>query len=310
MTNVQTINMLAKDIAERFGSNIARASQEAPGEFGQLFSGILQEVQLTFERNPNYVDFQDNITDTFYAVMAKYDPQYDFWNFYVKSLKNNSISSISKRSNEIYEKTSEETDENSISKKVRRKVISLDEAIGGDTEGLTFDDTVEDTSDQTERAVFDNGFEVFYLALVDFCLAQKSKYSKKKTFNYTPLFFTDQVAYDIIGSGDDQIMGLVERNRIRFNEASDIAFLNTFVNKRCAELSDAEGADYLPLSEFTGKDKDSGKPCREKGKTPYAVIIKYLADAFRKNVTQSAVSQKRDEYNAMRISIGIKEDLI
>ena len=48
-------------------------------------------------------------------------------------------------------------------------------------------------------------------------------------------------------------MDLIRSNNIKFNEASDIDFLNTFVDKHCDELSDADGADYLPLSLFTGK---------------------------------------------------------
>ena len=235
--------------------------------------------------------------------MEKYNPQYDFWNFYVSSLKKKAISRIDKRNREKYEKTKSDDGEKSI-QNVRKREYSLDEAISGDTEGLTVNDSVEDTKDQTDRALYDTAYNVFYLALVDYCLGQKAAYSKKKTFNYTPLFFTDQVAFEIITEGDDQIMNLIRRNNIKFNEASDIAFLNTFVDKHCDELSNADGADYLPLSLFTGKEKDSGKPCRAKGKLPYAVIEKYLESAFGKHVSDSAVKQKKDEYDAVRKSVG------
>ena len=172
------------------------------------------------------------------------------------------LSRIDKRNREKYEKTKSDDGEKSI-QDVRKREYSLDEAISGDTEGLTVNDSVEDTKDQTDRALYDAAYNVFYLALVDYCLGQKASYSKKKTFNYT-----DQVAFEIITEGDDQIMNLIRHNNIKFNEASDIAFLNTFVDKHCDELSDADGADYLPLSLFTGKEKDSDKPCRAKGKLP------------------------------------------
>ena len=44
MSNVDTINRLAKDIAERFGSDINAASENAPSEFNQLNTKILVEV--------------------------------------------------------------------------------------------------------------------------------------------------------------------------------------------------------------------------------------------------------------------------
>lgn len=41
MSNVDTINRLAKDIAERFGSDINAASEQASCEFNQLYTNIL-----------------------------------------------------------------------------------------------------------------------------------------------------------------------------------------------------------------------------------------------------------------------------
>ena len=41
-----------------------------------------------------------------------------------------------------------------------------------------------------------------------------------------------------------------------------------------------------------------------KGKLPYAVIEKYLGSAFGKRVSDSAVKQKKDEYDAVRKSLG------
>ena len=303
MSNVDTINRLAKDIAERFGSDINAASEKATSEFNQLYTNILVEVDRTFGNNRDYYEFCEVISDTFTKVMEKYDPQYDFWNFYVSSLKKKALSRIDKRNREKYEKTKSDDGEKSI-QDVRKREYSLDEAISGDTESLTVNDSVEDTKDQTDRALYDAAYNVVYLALVDYCLGQKASYSKKKTFNYTPLFFTDQVAFEIITEGDDKIMDLIRSNNIKFNEASDIDFLNTFVDKHCDELSDADGADYLPLSLFTGKEKDSDKPCRAKGKLPYAVIEKYLGSAFGKRVSDSAVKQKKDEYDAVRKSLG------
>ena len=46
------------------------------------------------------------------------------------------------------------------------------------------------------------------------------------------------------------------------------------------------------------------KTCRAKGKLPYAVIEKYLGSAFGKRVSDSAVKQKKDEYDAVRKSLG------
>lgn len=48
MSNVDTINRLAKDIAERFGSDINAASEQASCEFNQLYTNILIEVDRTF----------------------------------------------------------------------------------------------------------------------------------------------------------------------------------------------------------------------------------------------------------------------
>lgn len=90
MSNVDTINRLAKDIAERFGSDINAASEKATSEFNQLYTNILVEVDRTFGNNRDYYEFCEVISDTFTKVMEKYNPQYDFWNFYVSSLKKKS----------------------------------------------------------------------------------------------------------------------------------------------------------------------------------------------------------------------------
>ena len=91
MSNVDTINRLAKDIAERFGSDINAASEKATSEFNQLYTNILVEVDRTFGNNRDYYEFCEVISDTFTKVMEKYNPQYDFWNFYVSSLKKKAI---------------------------------------------------------------------------------------------------------------------------------------------------------------------------------------------------------------------------
>ena len=152
MSNVDTINRLAKDIAERFGSDINAASEKATSEFNQLYTNILVEVDRTFGNNRDYYEFCEVISDTFTKVMEKYNPQYDFWNFYVSSLKKKAISRIDKRNREKYEKTKSDDGEKSI-QDVRKREYSLDEAISGDTEGLTVNDSVEDTKDQTDRAL-------------------------------------------------------------------------------------------------------------------------------------------------------------
>lgn len=150
MSNVDTINRLAKDIAERFGSDINAASEKATSEFNQLYTNILVEVDRTFGNNRDYYEFCEVISDTFTKVMEKYDPQYDFWNFYVSSLKKKALSRIDKRNREKYEKTKSDDGEKSI-QDVRKREYSLDEAISGDTESLTVNDSVEDTKDQTDR---------------------------------------------------------------------------------------------------------------------------------------------------------------
>mgnify|MGYP001393330716 FL=1 len=153
MSNVDTINRLAKDIAERFGSDINAASEKATSEFNQLYTNILVEVDRTFGNNRDYYEFCEVISDTFTKVMEKYDPQYDFWNFYVSSLKKKALSRIDKRNREKYEKTKSDDGEKSI-QDVRKREYSLDEAISGDTESLTVNDSVEDTKDQTDRALY------------------------------------------------------------------------------------------------------------------------------------------------------------
>lgn len=75
MSNVDTINRLAKDIAERFGSDINAASEKATSEFNQLYTNILVEVDRTFGNNRDYYEFCEVISDTFTKVMEKYDPQ-------------------------------------------------------------------------------------------------------------------------------------------------------------------------------------------------------------------------------------------
>ena len=281
MSNVETINQLAKDIAERFGGDINAADANARNEFIQLYSAISAEV-VKMDNNDMYSDI---MADTFYAVMKRYDPQYPFWNYYVRAL-NNGVK------DEIRRKNKEQTTQS-----------RLDEPAGGETEGITRGDQLYDESDQTERVVHDTGYEVFYLALVDYCLGTKALYSKRKTFNYTPVFFTDQVAFEIIYYGDDSIMGLIRKNDLKFNEASDIAFLNTFVNKHCGGLIDADGAEYLPLSLFTGKEKDAGKPCREKGNLPYPVILKYVEAVSGKGISRSALNQQKIKYDEARINV-------
>lgn len=281
MSNVETINQLAKDIAERFGGDINAADANARNEFIRLYSAISAEV-VKMDKNDMY---RDIMADTFYAVMKRYDPQHPFWNYYVRAL-NNSVK------DEMRRKNKEQTTQS-----------RLDEPAGGDTEGITRGDQLYDESDQTERVVHDTGYEVFYLALVDYSLGTKALYSKRKTFNYTPVFFTDQVAFEIIYYGDDRIMGLIRKNGIKFNEASDIAFLNTFVNKHCAGLIDADGAEYLPLSLFTGKEKDAGKPCREKGKLPYPVILKYVEAVSGKSISEPALNQQKIKYDEARINV-------
>ena len=272
MSNVETINQLAKDIAERFGGDINAADANARNEFIQLYSAISAEV-VKMDKNDMY---RDIMADTFYAVMKRYDPQYPFWNYYVRAL-NNGVKDEMRRKN-----------------KERINQFSLDEPAGGDTEGITRGDQLYDESDQTERYI---DYDVFYLALVDYSLGTKAKYSKRKTFNYTPIFFTDQVAFEIIYYGEDRIMGLIRKNDLKFNEASDIAFLNTFVNKHCGGLIDADGAEYLPLSLFTGKEKDAGKPCREEWKLPYEVILKYKEAVSGKSVSEQALNQQKKKYD-------------
>lgn len=272
MSNVETINQLAKDIAERFGGDINAADANARNEFIQLYSAISAEV-VKMDKNDMYSDI---MADTFYAVMKRYDPQYPFWNYYVRAL-NNGVKDEMRRKN-----------------KERINQFSLDEPAGGDTEGITRGDQLYDESDQTERYI---DYDVFYLALVDYSLGTKAKYSKRKTFNYTPVFFTDQVAFEIIYYGEDRIMRLIRKNDLKFNEASDIAFLNTFVNKHCGGLIDADGAEYLPLSLFTGKEKDAGKPCREEWKLPYPVILKYKEAVSGKSVSEQALNQQKKKYD-------------
>ena len=114
MSNVDTINRLAKDIAERFGSDINAASEQASCEFNQLYTNILIEVDRTFGNNRDYYEFCEVISDTFTKVMEKYDPQYDFWNFFVSSLKKKALSRIDKRNREKYEKTKSDDGEKSI----------------------------------------------------------------------------------------------------------------------------------------------------------------------------------------------------
>ena len=159
MSNVDTINRLAKDIAERFGSDINAASEQASCEFNQLYTNILIEVDRTFGNNRDYYEFCEVISDTFTKVMEKYDPQYDFWNFYVSSLKKKALSRIDKRNREKYEKTKSDDGEKSI-QDVRKREYSLDEVISGDTESLTVNDSVEDTKDQTDRALYDTAYNV------------------------------------------------------------------------------------------------------------------------------------------------------
>lgn len=283
MSNLQTtINSLAKSLYERFGNDINRAEKEAKSEFNQFYTAIIREVDILYKGKSEheYQEYCDNMSNAFYAVMRKYDPQRgNFWNLFIRSLSNKVKTSFDKQNKE------------------NERKVSLDDDISNDTDGLTIADSVADKFDQTEKAVNDAGIEAFHLALIDYCMTKKKTYSTSKKFNYKPIFFTDQTVREIINREDDIIIKVIKRNNYKFNEAADIAFLNTFVDKHCDELLDACKCGYLPLSVFTGKENDADKSCCAKN-PPYAVILSYLDKAYNMAVTASALKQQSDKYLA------------
>lgn len=308
MTNTQIINELAKKIVEKCGENIGKPFDHAPNESMQLYDLISREVERRYGHDKIYELYFDSIYTTFFATLKRFDPERNFWNYFNGALENKIKDEIQKRVKEDYDKpqrkkrSEQQSPDNDAPKEKHGERIrfSLDEP---NDEGLTLGDTVIDSSANTEKSTDEKMYEIFYLALVDHSLMQKAIYSKRKTINYTILFFTDQIAYEIIQHGDELIMGIIDRNEAKFNEASDIDFLNSFVDKRCVCISDAAKAEYLPLSHFTGKEKDAGKPCRTPSVIPYSVFIKYISDRFNENKTNSAINQQYEKYNSAKHDI-------
>ena len=138
------------------------------------------------------------------------------------------------------------------------------------------------------------------LIICDSIITQRRDHSRKNAICYAPLFFTDTITY-AVGLGN--LMELfVKRYRQRFDSASELGFLNTFMAEHCESVADVNGVEYRMLSDFSQLASDEGRSCRGKGKRPYIhylVYSFYLDKAYGHKLEKQGVSNQRSKYFKM-----------
>lgn len=172
-------------------------------------------------------------------------------------------------------------------------ISSLDQSYVNDENVSSPSELGDMIADDVEStAIYNCDLEINYKLIAAVCIEQKKTYSQSPKVCYLPLFFTDNIVYNVFNiSNFDTI---VQNNANKFDEAASLDFLNTLLTGKCASVTDIGNFDCRPLSDFTGKPSDSETPCCS-DKPNYHVFNDYLK-ALNKDITQPAFSEAKNKY--------------
>lgn len=168
-------------------------------------------------------------------------------------------------------------------------------------------DFIADEKEDVERKVHTRlQMERVYLILADLSVEKKKEYSRKKTFCYPPLFFTDLItALQWKTASSD----FISANRQKLDEAAELPFANHYLVRECSSVCDIRGNSFKSLSDFTGKESDKGIECGNPKDASllclnHSVYTSYVLKTKGKSVTGSNISD-----HAKKFSDFVKENL-
>lgn len=287
------INRLALDVYRKKGKS------GTTYEFNELYR-VLGEWS---HKNAKYLVDNPNIDPSIYgsafhdAIMKSlksYDGVTDFLPLYKTVFKNNLIDELRKDKNahknglsldsEIYDNDEEGISKGKLSNKRKNEFLKDNSA--------------------NDKLNYRSDIEFFYQRFATKCILIKKKNKNGKKVCYPPLFFTDKLTYGVFNS-EAWFDNIVKRNSNKFDEAAVIDFLNTLVTGKCDSVTDIKKFTCRPLSEFTGNQNDSDKPCCDE-EPNYNVFNAYLKQ-LGKGISQSAFSRQKNEVK--KILKDIKEEL-
>lgn len=281
--NYKKINELAHAIVNKCGESRHSYFKACPYETGEIFTLLLKRYGSEF------MDKSTCAETAFYKAfkesMEKYDPNVgDFMPFFKTTFESRKKDELRKPQN----KTS--------------KNKSLDQPIAENDENnqVLLVDTIEDKINIAEIEESHSKVESFYQGFATICIERKKNYNGKKRVCYPPLFFTDKLVFQIFdGQTEMWFNDIVKRNSNKFDEAVVNEFLNTLVTGMCHSVTDIKKYGCKPLSEFTGKQEDTEKPCC--GEKPnYHVFNSFLKKYYKDNdITPSAFTNQKKELAKM-----------
>lgn len=241
------------------------------------------------------------------AIKA-FDPEKSYFKQYLhKILYNKAKSQHESDMRQIAKKVGEETDELGKKHPIYDYFEELDKKIEDD-EGNILDLELADKSENVEENVLAKiQREQVYLTLADLSIEKKKDYSKKKTFCYLSLFFTDKITALL---QETTTMDFIGKNQQKLDEAVEFPFANHYLVKKCLSVCDIRDNQFKPLSEFTGKESDKDKECGNPKPTSYLWLDQRVYTSYILKTTGKAVSIGNISDHAKKFKNFVEEELI
>ena len=140
----------------------------------------------------------------------------------------------------------------------------------------------------------------------------RRKYIGRKTICYSAMFFADDISLVALSEAGEWTDEMISRNVQRFDEATDMDFLNSFLTDCCDSVTDIVKSYYKMLSEITGDSNDADTCCRpdiyniddtdivSKAHLNDRVFTAFISKAYGKDITTNAVINHRNEYDELK----------
>ncbi len=232
-------------------------------------------------------------------AIKSFDPEKSYFKQYLhKILYNKAESQHESDMRQIAKKVGEETDELGKKHPIYDYFEELDKKIEDD-EGNILDSELADKSENVEENVLAKiQGERVYLTLADLSVEKKKEYSKKKTFCYPPLFFTDLIT---ALQKYTESTEFIDKNRQKLDKAAELPFANHYLVRECSSVSDFRDNLYKPLSDFTGKESDKNKECGNPKPASflwldYSVYTSYVLKITGKSITDGSISDHAKKF--------------
>lgn len=270
---IKKINKLAEDIAD---------ARDKAGEFSfSICPEKISELYTLLVNNYKPENFsiakEETFYKAFYESMRKFTPGgKDSFDVYFSKL-------LSLRTKDEYRKN----------KNKQHLNISFNIQSADNGKNSAQNELGDMIADNLESIEWFAELESYFIHIATICIAKKKDYFKSSRVCYPPLFFTNEVVYNILNT--DRFCEIIQRQANKFDEAASHDFLNTLITSPCDSVMEFQNFDCRPLSDFTGNEKDAKTHCCEQ-EPNYHVFNRYLKSAVGKEISQAAFGMQRDKY--------------